>query len=729
MLNNIIVITDNQFQLNTKNTSYVMHNENGLLTHTYYGKRLPDADHGYMAKRCRYNGDFQSGVSGNLPTLDNALLEYPVFGDGGITAPALEVLNSDGTNFAEIKVVAYNLQDGKPQIEGLPASYAEEGDNVKTLEVITTDSVSGLEVRLYYSVFYDFDVITRFVKITNGGKNAVTLLRALSGNLAFDNRGYDVISNYGTWAKERQIERTPLAHGATSVYSNCGSSSHGANPFLILADHTATEDSGEAVGIALAYSGNHRMTADLGRYGVVNMSGGIAPDNFRWNLNAGESFSTPELVMSFSANGLNNLSQNFHALVKNRVCRGTYRDARRPVLLNLWEACSFSFTEETVKSAADICAELGVELLVIDDGWFGQRNTDHCSLGDWYVNEEKIRGGLKPLCDYVNSKGLKLGIWFEPEMVCPDSDLFRQKPEWTMKINGRKPTETRWQLMLDLTNPEVCDYIYDSVANILKGANIEYVKWDYNRTMAHVGSAYLKADQMGEYYHRYMLGLYSVLERLVTDFPNVLFEGCASGGGRFDIGMLYYTPQIWTSDDTDAVERAAIQYGTSFIYPMSSQSAHVSVCPNLQTGRSVSMKTRHILALTGSFGYELAPEELTDADKDYIKDFIKFYIENYDVFANGKYFRLSNPHTDDYAAFQYELDGNVIVGAMRLKTHAINLQTTIRVKGLEANAVYTDAATGQKYYGAQLMEYGLRINAGSGAGDYQTFMWQLKKEH
>lgn len=724
--NQIIVVKDNQFQLNTKNTSYVMHNENGLLTHTYYGKRLPVGDHGYMAKRCRYNGDFQSNISDNLPTLDNALLEYPTFGDGGITAPALEVLNADGTNFAEIKVAGYNITNGKPQIEGLPAAYAKEGDNVQTLEVQTKDEVSGLEVRLYYSVFYDYDVITRFAKITNGGSSAVTLLRALSGNIAFDNKGFDVITNYGTWARERQIERTPLAHNAVSVSSNVGSSSHAANPFLIVTDHTATEDFGGAVGIALAYSGNHKMTVDLNRYGVVNMSGGIAPDNFRWNLNSGESFSTPELVMSYSANGLNTLSQNFHALIKNRVCRGIYRDARRPVLLNLWEACAFKFTEETVKSAADICAELGVELLVIDDGWFGKRNSDHCSLGDWYVNEEKIRGGLKPLCDYVNSKGLKLGIWFEPEMICPDSDLFRTKPEWAMKIDGRHPTETRWQLVLDLTNPEVCDYIYDSIANILKGANIEYVKWDYNRTMAHIGSAFLKADQMGEYYHRYMLGLYSVLERLVTDFPNVLFEGCASGGGRFDIGMLYYTPQIWTSDDTDAVERTSIQYGTSFIYPMSTQSAHVSVCPNQQTGRAVSMQARHIIALTGSFGYELAPEELTNADKAYIKDFIKFYIENYDVFAKGKYFRLSNPATDDYAAYQYELDGNVIVGAMRLKTHAVNLQTTIKLKGLEADRVYTDVNSGEKYYGAQLMEYGLRINGGIGGGDWKTEMWQLK---
>lgn len=722
----VIFISGNQFQLNTKNTSYVMHNENGILTHTYYGKSLPVADHGYMAKRCRYNGDFQSNVSENLPSLDNALLEYAAFGDGGITAPALEVLNSDGTNFAELKVTGYNIIDGKPEIEGLPASYAEAGDNIQTLEIITADKVSGIEVRLYYAVFYDYDIITRFAKITNSGKAPVTLLRTLSGNIALDNKDYDVITNYGTWARERQIERTPLAHSAVSVSSNCGSSSHGANPFLILCDHTATEDFGEAVGIALVYSGNHKMTADLNRYGIINLSGGISNDNFSWNLKEGESFSTPELVMSFSDKGLGSLSQNFHTLIRNRVCRGTFRNARRPVLLNLWEACSFDFTEETVKRAADACSELGIEMLVIDDGWFGKRNTDTCALGDWFVNEEKLKGGLKPLCDYVNSKGLKLGIWFEPEMICPVSELYEKHPEWTMKIEGRKPTTTRWQLMLDLTNPEVCDYIYDSIANILKSANIEYVKWDYNRTMAHIGSAYLKAEQMGEYCHRYMLGLYTVLERLVTDFPNVLFEGCASGGGRFDMGMLYYTPQIWTSDDTDAVERVSIQYGTSFIYPMSTQSAHVSVCPNYQTGRSVSMKARHVFALTGSFGYELAPEELSDDDKAYIKDFIKYYIENAVTFQNGKYFRLTNPNTDGYAAFEYLSDNKVIVGAMRVKTHAVNLQTTIRLKGLEYNRVYTDENTGKEYLGAQLMQYGLRIESAGYTDDYQTFLWSLK---
>lgn len=722
---NIIYIENNQFQLNTNKTSYVMSNENGVLCHTYYGRRLPDSDHGYMVKRAKYNCDFQSNISENLPTLDNALLEYPAFGEGGITATAIEILNSDGTNFADFRVVDYLIHKGKPDIDGLPASYSEEGDKVETLEIKAKDSVSNVEISLFYAVFYDYDVITRWVKITNNGENGVTLLKALSGNIAFDNKNYDVISNFGTWARERQIERAPLMHIGAVVESNCGSSSHYANPFMILAEHTTTEHYGEAIGIALAYSGNHKMSANLSKYNVVNLSGGISPDNFRWNLQTGECFNTPELVISYSANGLNELSQNFHTLIKNRVCRGVYRDKKRPVLLNLWEACYFDFTDETIKKSADSAADLGVELLVIDDGWFGKRDNDRCSLGDWFVNEEKIKCGLKNLCKYVNNKGLMLGIWFEPEMVSPDSELYRNHPEWVMQIEGRKPTETRWQLMLDLTNPQVCDYIYDSIANVLKNTNIEYIKWDYNRTMAHIGSTYLKAEQMGEYYHRYMLGLYSILERLTSDFPNVLFEGCASGGGRFDIGMLYYTPQIWTSDDTDAVERAEIQYGTSLIYPMSSQSAHVSVCPNHQTGRTVSMSARHIFALTGSFGYELAPEKIAENDREYIKEFIKFYNENYDIFQNGKYFRLSNPKTDDYAVFEYVYENRVIVGAMRLKTHAVNLQTTIRLKGLDENRIYTDKESGKEYYGAQLMQFGLPISASSNTNDYSAIMWNL----
>lgn len=721
----IINIINNQFQINTNNTSYIMHNENGVLCHTYYGKRLPDYDHSYMVKRQRYNGDFQSNISENVPTLDNALLEYPAFGEGGIIAPAIEVLNADGTNFIDLRVVDYIVHNGKPPIDGLPASYTEVGDNVQTLEIKTIDSVSNVEASLYYAVFYDYNVITRWVKITNDGENAITLLRVLSGNIAFDNKNYDVISNFGTWAWERQIERAPLLHSGAVVESNCGSSSNYANPFLIMAEHNTTENMGEAIGIALAYSGNHKMSANLSKYNIVNLSGGISPHNFRWNLKTGESFSTPELVISFSDNGLNGLSQNFHNLIKNRVCRGIYRDKKRPVLLNLWEACYFNFTDDTIKSAADSAADLGVELLVIDDGWFGKRNNDRCSLGDWYVNEDKIKCGLKDLCKYVNKKGLMLGVWFEPEMISTDSELIKKHPEWVMQINGRKPTETRWQLMLDLTNPVVCDYIYDSIANVLKNTNIEYIKWDYNRMMAHIGSTYLKAEQMGEYYHRYILGLYSVLERLTTDFPNVLFEGCASGGGRFDMGMLYYTPQIWTSDDTDAVERAEIQYGTSLIYPMSCQSAHVSVCPNHQTGRTVSMQARHIFALTGSFGYELAPEKIRDTDREYIKEFIKFYNENYDIFQNGKYYRLSDPKTDDYAVFQYVYKNRVIVGAMRLKNHALNLQTTIKLKGLDENQIYTDKESGKEYYGVQLMQFGLQVKASENTNDFNVIFVNL----
>ena len=721
----ICIVKGNQFQLNTKNTSYVMHSENGLLCHTYYGKRLADADHSYMAKRVRYNGDFQSNISANVPTLENALLEYPVFGEGGIVAPSLEVLGSDGSNYADLRVVDYVIHSGKPQPKGLPSAYAEEGDNVKTLEIKTKDNVSGVEVSLFYAVFYDYDVITRYAEITNGGKSDITLLRAFSGNIAFDNNGYEVISNFGTWARERQIERAPLLHTGAVVESNCGSSSHYANPFMILTERDTNEASGEAIGVALAYSGNHKVSANLNKYNIVNLSAGISPDNFRWTLSQGETFSTPEMVISFSDSGLSTLSQNFHSLIKNRVCRGVYRDKKRPVLLNLWEACYFDFTDETVKKAADSAAELGVELLVIDDGWFGKRNNDRSSLGDWFVNEDKIKCGMASLCEYVNSKGLMLGIWFEPEMISPESELFSRHPEWVMQISGRKPTELRWQLMLDLTNSEVCDFVYNSVADILRTTNIQYVKWDYNRTMAHLGSATLPADKMGEYYHRYVLGLYSVLERLNNDFPEVLFEGCASGGGRFDIGMLYYTPQIWTSDDTDAVERAEIQYGTSFIYPMSAQSAHVSACPNHQTGRSVSMQARHIMALTGSFGYELAPDKIAQEDREYIKEFINFYNDSYKVFSDGKYYRLTNPTADDFAVFEYVYEGRVIVGAMQMSNHAINLQKTVRLQGLEPNGIYVDKATGKKYYGSQLMQFGLPMKVEIGKGDFCTHMWDL----
>ena len=395
--------------------------------------------------------------------------------------------------------------------------------------------------------------------------------------------------------------------------------------------------------------------------------------------------------------------------------------------MNLWEAFYFNFNDEAIKTAADSAADLGVELLVIDDGWFAKRNNDRSSLGDWYVNEEKIKCGLDKLCKYVNGKGLMLGIWFEPEMVSPDSDLFRKHPEWAVQINGRKPTQTRWQLMLDLTNPQVCDFIYNSVDDVLKHTNIQYVKWDYNRRMAQIGSSCLRAEQMGEFCHRYMLGLYRVLERLTTDFPNVLFEGCASGGGRFDMGMLYYMPQIWTSDNTDAVERAEIQYGTSLIYPMSCQSAHVSVCPNHQTGRSVTMETRHGFALTGSFGYELSPEKIAENDREYIKAFIKFYIENSDIFQKGKYYRLSDPATDNYAVFEYVYEDKIVVGLMCLKTHAVNLQTTVKLEGLEPDCKYINEIDGKEYYGAELMQFGVPIKTCGRKNDYDSELLLLTR--
>ena len=713
----ICIVKGNQFQLNTKNTSYVMHNENGLLCHTYYGKRLPDVDHGYMVKRNAYNSDIQSNISENVPTLDNALLEYPAFGEGGIVSPSIEVLNADGTNFVDLRFVDFIIHNDKPQIEGLPASYMEDGDNVQTLEIKTKDSVSGVEASLFYAVFYDYDVITRWVKITNKGENGITLLKALSGNIAFDNKKYDVISNFGTWARERQIERAPLLHTGAVVESNCGSSSHYANPFMIMAEHNASEDKGEAVGIALAYSGNHKTSAFLSKYNVVNLSGGISPDNFRWNLNVGESFSTPELVISFSDSGLNTLSQNFHTLIKNRVCRGVYRDKKRPVLLNLWEACYFDFTDETIKKAADSAADLGVELLVIDDGWFGKRNSDRSSLGDWFVNEEKIKCGLAELCKYVNSKGLMLGIWFEPEMISPDSDLFKKHPEWVMQIKGRKPTESRWQLMLDLTNPEVQDFVYDSIANVLKNTNIEYIKWDYNRTMAHIGSTYLKSEQMGEYYHRYILGLYDVLERITTKFPDVLFEGCSGGGGRNDPGILHYMPQNWASDDTDATERLYIQYGASMVYPASTVGSHVSAVPNHQVGRISSLSTRGTVAMNGAFGYELdlslsTPEELEEMKKQ-----VEFYKENREIVMTGNYYRLKNPFTSRHSAWMYvSQDTKKALVYYVVKTaRPSNEAVLLKLRGLDKNAEYE--INGKVYSAKTLMNHGILFDSKEKDGD------------
>lgn len=715
-----------QFQLDTKSSSYVMKVRDGFLLHLYWGSLLDVRDHSYMlwdqgraAFSCRLEGC-------DGPILDDMRLEYPAWGRGDNRTPALEVINPDGSDIADLRYVSYRITDGKPMPDGLPAMYCEPDDGVQTLEIILRDPVSGLSVSLFYSVFPDTDIITRRALITNGSKDTLKLETALSAAIDFDRCDFDVISNHGTHCRERHVERSPLARGKFELYSRRGASSHVHNPFLILTNRDTCETAGEAFGLVLVYSGSFTASVEGTQYGAARLLAGINPDGFGWTLEPGEAFSTPEAVLCRADDGLDGLSYRFHRAFRERLCRGKFRDARRPVLLNMWEACYFGFDEARIKRIAECSADLGVELLVIDDGWFGKRDTDNCSLGDWTVDRRKLPGGIEAVYESVHGNDMKLGIWYEPEMVSPDSELYRAHPDWCLHINGRPRSEGRNQLILDLTRKDVCDYLYNSIASMLSTGMISYVKWDFNRNMAEVGSAALPAYRQCEVAHRYYLGLYSLLERLVTDFPDVLFESCSGGGGRFDAGMLYYMPQTWTSDNSDAIERLKIQYGTSLVYPMSAMSAHVSASPNHQTGHVTDFETRLAVALTGSFGYELDPTAVSEDERSAIRESAALFRQYGEVLARGRYHRLISPYEGDCAAWSFVSPDKSVCIAGFVLTHVrlYGPNQRLVLRGLDPDADYRERFSGRVFSGRQLTGFGIDVHLSL---EYKSSLWIFEK--
>ena len=593
-----IVCKNHVFTLQTKSSTYQMKEEGGFLFHNYYGPVIGDVDMSYLVCPMDrgFSGQPQEIVDRRF-SLDTRLLEYSAYGTGDYRDYCLHAVYEDGSHVTDLRFVSYEVKEGKYALEGLPAMYQGE-EKAETLEITLRDEYKNLEVVLYYGVFEDLDVITRACKIVNQSEEQVRLLRAYSMGLDFDNKDMDMLHFYGRHAMERKMERSPLQHGFQGVESRRGYSSHQQNPFVILCKQDANEEYGWCYGASFVYSGNFSIQAEVSQTDLTRLTMGIQDTQFEFHLDSGESFTAPEVILSFSENGLGQLSRNYHKAIRHNLCRGKYKTERRPVLINNWEATYFDFTPEKLVAIAKDAKELGIEMLVMDDGWFGKRDSDYSGLGDWFVNEKKLKGGLKNLVEEVNKAGMKFGIWFEPEMISEDSDLYRAHPDWALTVPGRSFTRARHQLVLDFSREDVRTYIFDRMCEILESANIEYVKWDANRHLTDVWSAKLPADRQGEVFHRYILGLYDFLEKLTQRFPNLLIEGCSGGGGRFDAGMMYYHPQIWCSDDTDAIERLDIQYGTSFGYPISTVGSHVSVCPNHQTGRSVSMKTRGVVALS-----------------------------------------------------------------------------------------------------------------------------------
>lgn len=716
------------FSVKTANTEYQMKvDEFGVLKHIWYGE-ITNKNMEYLLDypNVGFSGSIYEAGTRQTYSLDTLPQEYSCEGTGDYRISSLSVLNKDGDSSVDLRFKSWEVKKGKYSIPGLPASYDNKNE-AETLEITLEDKVSKIEVVLKYGVFENTDIITRSAVITNKGDNSVYLKNASSVCLDIPFGNWQWVHFQGRHAMERQLERASLIHGIQESSSNRGASSHQQNPAIVLCSADCTEISGSCIGAMLMYSGSFKARVQLDQIDQVRMVMGINPEMFKWNLKAGESFYTPEAFLSFSSQGFEKLSHCFHKFIRNNVCRGKYKLESRPVLINNWEATYFDFNEEILYNIAKQASELGVDMFVLDDGWFGQRNGETAGLGDWFVNEEKLSGSLKKFVDKVKAMGMKFGLWFEPEMVSEDSDLYRNHPDWAIKIPDRAPVRSRCQLVLDMSRKDVQDYIYEAVSNVLNSADISYVKWDMNRSISDWFSYGLNSENMGEMPHRYVLGVYSLLERLTSSFPDVLFEGCCGGGGRFDAGMLYYCPQIWCSDDTDAYERTKIQYGTSFFYPISAVGSHVSTVPNHQTGRITPIETRAVTAMAGSFGYELDLNTLSSEEKESVKNQIKRFKEYQPLIHNGEYYRLSNPMKDEYAAWEFvsEDKSEALIHGMVFFTKPNFVRYLIKPRGLDENAEYVINNGSETYTGKALMSGGVLVPKTS--GDYSPIEMHITK--
>ncbi|WP_294132403.1 alpha-galactosidase [uncultured Clostridium sp.] len=725
----IIFNKDNSLvHIKSKNTSYIFKIiETGHLINLYWGRKIKSNKIDYLIKK-RQCGSFLADLD-NIECLHMEALtqEYPSYGNPDLRSPAIQIKLSNGTTVTDFRYESHEIYKGKRNLKGLPATYVENEDEAETIEITLKDKLANLRVILTYTVFENYDAITRSCKVINDSNEEVDILRILSTSVDFRHSDFDLIQLSGSWARERHIVRTPLRSGTQCVESRRGASSHAQNPFIALISNGGDEDNGEVYGFNLIYSGNFLANVEVDMHGQARAQIGINPFDFTWNLESGQEFQAPEVVMVYSPNGLTGMSHIYHDLYRERLCRGIYRDKDRPILINNWEATYFDFNSEKIKEIAKDSSELGIELFVLDDGWFGKRDNDDCSLGDWFVNEEKIQGGLNSLATSINEMGMQFGLWFEPEMISPNSILYKEHPDWCIHIDGRLRSEARRQLILDLSRDEVCDAVIEMLTDILKSAPISYVKWDMNRNMTEIGSAAWPAKKQKEVAHRYMLGLYRILETITTSFPNILFESCSGGGGRFDGGMLYYMPQTWTSDDTDAIERLKIQEGTSLVYPTSSMGSHVSAVPNHQVHRITPLHTRGVVAMAGSFGYELDVTKMSDEEKKEVKSQVEFYKKIRHTVQFGDLYRLISVFDSNESAWMnLDKDGmSAVVSYVKKYGEPNVLPKRLKIKALDKEALYEVVETGEVFGGDELMYIGLEI--GEIMGDFQAKVWTLKK--
>lgn len=729
------------FHLYNNKLSYLIKvASSGEILHLYWGKRLRvDQNYSHFLKKEIGEDKIKKEEENNF-SLNNVPQEYPAYGYSDFRQPAYQFELDDGSRITKFKYFDHKLIKGKKELDGLPATYVENDDEADSLKIILYDEVAEIKMELKYSIFRDYNNLTRSVKFINESTKNIKIKRVFSGVIDFGDSNFDLITTGGSWARENHLKRRRVVSGLQSVESTRGASSAQHNPFMILARPNTDENLGEAYGFSLVYSGNFYAGVQVNAFEQSRVLMGINHFDFGWLLKEGESFQTPELVLSYTDQGLNGLSQNYHKLYRQRLVRGKYRDKKRPVLINNWEATYFDFTEDKILDIAEIAADVGVELFVLDDGWFKNRDDDTTSLGDWFVDKNKLPNGLDNLVNKINKLGLDFGLWFEPEMISPNSELYKAHPDWCIHAKGRNRTLSRSQLILDLSRSEVREKVLEMLINVLNSANIAYVKWDMNRNMTEIASEQLSSKRQSELAHRYILGLYQILETLKTKFPNILFESCASGGGRFDPGMLYYMPQTWTSDNTDAVERLKIQYGTSMIYPLSTIGAHVSAVPNHQVARITPLKTRADTAFFGNFGYELDLREISATERKKISAQIEFYKKERNLIQKGDFYRLLSPFDNniDTAWMVVSADKNeALIGYYKVLSEPNAPQKKLRLQGLDPDCLYKIESTNKSYGGDELMYSGIALPKSFQAysldesvfkGDFQSKIWKLKKK-
>lgn len=724
-----------EFHLYNKEISYIIHIlPNGHVGNLYFGKKIdPYKTYNHLFEGIYrplaayvYEGD-------NKFSLQNTRQEYPTFGLSDFRKGAFLIKQENGSEISDFKYESHKIIEGKLKLKGLPQTYVENKEEATTLEITLLDEVIKSKLKLYFTIFEDRAVITRSASFLNLSDKTINIEKAMSFNLDLPDSNYNMIQLNGAWGRERHVHDRSIKEGTQGFYSLKGASSAEFNPFLALRRRNTDEFSGEVIGFSLVYSGNFMAEVDVDTYNQTRIMMGIHPDRFSWPLNLNEEFYTPEVVIVYSDKGLNYMSQVYHSLYRECLMRGKWKNSVRPILLNSWEALSFSIDEEKIKELATNALKLGVELFVLDDGWFGKRNNDNAGLGDWTVNKEKFPNGLNEIIEYINKLGMDFGIWIEPEMVNKDSELYRSHPDWIIHDPNRKPSHTRNQYTLDFSRDEVVDHIYNQIEKLLSDYNISYVKWDMNRYITECYSKDKEANLQGTVYHKYILNVYKLYDKLTARFPDILFESCSSGGARFDPGMLYYAPQTWTSDNTDAMERVKIQYGSSLVYPLISMGSHVSESPNQQVFRETALETRANVAYFGNLGYELDVNKLSYVEKEEIKKQIQFYKENREVFQFGEFYRIKNPYNNNISSWMVKSNDEktIILGCYKLLNHANEGQERVKLFGLDKDGEYKlNYPYEKEFKGDELMNVGISMNDDyfcNNGNDFSSVLYLLRK--